>query len=780
MLYPNPGVESQLSSSQPVLLRFWPAALFALLVAGVYADPLFFRRSFTGRDLLPYGMPLEKATHDAWARGRLPAWNEDVSGGRPLLPNPNAGALYPLRPLLSQVPFPAAMRVFPAFHWVLAGWGMLALLGALGASREAGWVAAGTYAFSGVIVSEVFYLPLQAGAALQPWALWALVRPAPSAGRRALGIGAVYGLMLLAGDAVSVGIALLAAAIWLAVEVSRADRAKTAAVLAGGVLLAALLAAPQLCATALVVPQTQRAVTGLSLGETLTYSVSPWRLLELAVPYPFGETWTLDASRNWGGGIVRAFFTTLYCGAFAAVALVAGRGGGGSRFCVALAAASAALAAAGTFAPPALRAMASPIPLRYPEKLVVGLVLAVSLQAGLGFDRIARAPRRAARIALGVAAVLAALAAGAAFAPAAIQGLAAACGAASTRIQASQQIPPALAEAGVGWVAAFGALAALGIGSGPAPRRAACAAVLAVLPLLATRRIALTDRDDNLFPPTAFARAIAHRDPEGRFRAVDASRYRAPSALERDAGSANPDGAAFYRRSWYFHTPSLWNRGTVFNSDLDAGDFSRTESLRKVSSFAAADPSGAALFESVALRFGIRYRDQAPLPGFSRFGGAALQDWDEDPAALPDVRLVERWREAPTAVDALALLPRLQPGEVVLESGRAAEGRSADGRVRILEESPERLFLATSSPGPGWLFVLRAFWSSRDIRVDGRPVAPVPAQLAFTAVPVPAGEHRVSWREEIPGLRFSWIGPVAFAAAALLALARRPPRAVTA
>jgi len=64
--------------------------------------------------------------------------------------------------------------------------------------------------------------------------------------------------------------------------------------------------------------------------------------------------------------------------------------------------------------------------------------------------------------------------------------------------------------------------------------------------------------------------------------------------------------------------------------------------------------------------------------------------------------------------------------------------------------------------------------------VDGRPVAPVPAQLAFTAVPVPAGEHRVSWREEIPGLRFSWIGPVAFAAAALLALARRPPRAVTA
>ena len=103
-------------------------------------------RGSTGRDLLPYGMPLEKATHDAWARGHLPAWNEAVSGGRPLLPNPNAGALYPLRPLLSRVPFPQAMRLFPVAHWVLAGWGMLALLSALGASREAGWVAAGTYA----------------------------------------------------------------------------------------------------------------------------------------------------------------------------------------------------------------------------------------------------------------------------------------------------------------------------------------------------------------------------------------------------------------------------------------------------------------------------------------------------------------------------------------------------------------------------------------------------------------------------------------------------------
>ena len=96
------------------------------------------RRNFIGRDIVPYNLPLEKAVHDAWARGRVPVWWNEISGGRPLMPNPNAGVFYPVRPLLSLVPFPLAMRIYPVLHWVLAGWGMLLLLGAWKASRAAG------------------------------------------------------------------------------------------------------------------------------------------------------------------------------------------------------------------------------------------------------------------------------------------------------------------------------------------------------------------------------------------------------------------------------------------------------------------------------------------------------------------------------------------------------------------------------------------------------------------------------------------------------------------
>lgn len=83
------------------------------------------------------------------------------------------------------------------------------------------------------------------------------------------------------------------------------------------------------------------------------------------------------------------------------------------------------------------------------------------------------------------------------------------------------------------------------------------------------------------------------------------------------------------------------------------------------------------------------------------------------------------------------------------------------------------MVIATSSPSPSWLFVLRSFWSHRDVRVDGRRVQTVPAQLAFTALEVPPGRRIVEWREEIPGIRFSVFGPLLFVLAAVLLL-RRP------
>src|SRR5438105_9084862 len=110
--------------------------LFLLLVVTVFFDPLFLRRNFCGRDLLGYHLPIENAVHDAYQRGRLPVWISEISGGRPLAANPNVGAFYPVRPLLSLFPFPLAMRIYPVVHWVFSGVGMILLLRLIGVSAS--------------------------------------------------------------------------------------------------------------------------------------------------------------------------------------------------------------------------------------------------------------------------------------------------------------------------------------------------------------------------------------------------------------------------------------------------------------------------------------------------------------------------------------------------------------------------------------------------------------------------------------------------------------------
>jgi len=281
------------------------------------------------------------------------------------------------------------------------------------------------------------------------------------------------------------------------------------------------------------------------------------------------------------------------------------------------------------------------------------------------------------------------------------------------------------------------------------------------VPIAANRPIAQTAHEGTVFPPTSFARTLARRDPGNAFRTVDESLYQPASSLLDASQVGDLGGSEFFRQSWYYFTPTLWRRGTVLNSDLDAGDLSRIESLRRISSVAAAQPDSAGFFSALSLRFGIRFRDQRPFAGFRPFGGDAFRFWDENPEALPDVRLAARWREVSGPVEALGALPRLAAEEIVVESGRRTDGRATPGRLRVLEKSPEKLVVESDSPDAAWLFVLRGDWSYRSVAIDGRPVATRPAQLAFTAAPVPPGRHRIEWREGFPGLEVSRWGPLA-------------------
>jgi hypothetical protein len=755
--------------------RTWiPTIGFAALIVAVYADPLFFHRNFSGRDLAVYNLPMEKAMHDAYARGRLPVWMPEVSGGRPLLPNPNAGAMYPVRPLLSVLPFPLAMRLFPVLHWIAAGIGTILLLRTIGASSTAAWVGATTYVFSGVGVAEVFFPNLQPGMALLPWIVWAVARPFGRGPGKALLLAVLFALDFLAGDVFTIGMAIVSVILWILVEKGRSERAREIATLAASLALAALAAAPQIVATALWLPDTHRAVAGMRLKESLFFSVHPLRLVELLIPFPYGANWQLDDTAIWGRPVFRyrgmGMFTSLFAGAFAAVALVASRKerSRGFRFgrCLFLAALLAAVLP--SLVPSSWEKLSSPLPLRNPEKFSVALVLALAILAGLAFDalRSGRFERR--RWPLAVAAALTALAvATLVFPKGAGRTATRVIGDARFESAASREIPRALAEAAFLWTLTAIALDRL---RRPAPGSVAVVVVLlTAVPILASRKIARAVDERVLFSPPRLARIQERLDPRSAYRTLDETIYYPPVTARlwpQDAYS-DPD-----RLSWKRHTQALWGRGTVFNIDFDAGDFSRMEGLRRLSVRAAGSGDSDAFFGALSLRWAVRFRGQRPLAGFHSFGGDAVYEWDENDRAEPDIRLARSWIETALPVDSAAALLDLKNGEIVLETGRSASGRGEPGIVHVLDREPGSLSIETVAPRPSWLFVQRGFWKHRTILVDGRPAADVPAQLAFSAVQVPSGRHRVEWCERVPGGKASRWGPVIAGLVALLLAVR--------
>jgi hypothetical protein len=655
---------------------------------------------------------------------------------------------------------------------------MIVLTRSLGASLSGAWIAAVTYVFSGVGVSEVFFPHIHPGMALLPWIVWSVRRePSSGASGKVLLLSLLFGLVFLSGDVFTSAIALAASLLWILVEKPRAERARQVLLLAAAAALGGLIAAPQVLATALWIPETNRAVLGMKLKESLFFSIHPLRLLELVVPFPFGATWELDNESIWGWPVFHhkalGVFSTLYAGAFAVVALLVTRRdrAPGFRFARSLFLLSVAVAVPPSLLPASWGDFSSPVPLRNPEKFAVAMMFALGLAAGLACDRMSGS-KRTRRWPLVVTALLTAAAAAAARRPAE-------AGRFATRLvheeghakAASAELPGALAEGALLWVATVVALDTLARRSRAAGGLAL--ALLTAVPIAANRKIARTLTEIEVFSPTKFARVLQKMDPHNSYRTLNESRYQPPSRLDFAYAIVDPVFPELVRRTWIQHVQALWNRGTVFNNDFDVGDLSRANSLRRLAPLAADSSSSQAFFGSLALRWGVRFRDQKPLDGYRPFGGDVSMEWDTQDDAEPDVRLAQRWVETPGGLAAINALPGLSPGEIVLETGRRSSGSASPGILHVLIKEPEQLSIETATADPSWLFVLRGFWSHRTVLMDGRPVEYVPAQLAFSAVAIPPGRHNVSWHERVPGGEISRWGPVLYLLFAGLIARRR-------
>ena len=171
-----------------------------------------------------------------------------------------------------------------------------------------------------------------------------------------------------------------------------------------------------------------------------------------------------------------------------------------------------------------------------------------------------------------------------------------------------------------------------------------------------------------------------------------------------------------------------------------------------------------------------------PPPQVATQPGVALL---ERPTALPRARVVHAADFVPAGSPAAER--RLAAGaagwrtRALLETpdGLAPAGwRDAPGpatEATVVAHGPHRVEVVARPTRPGWLVLTDAHYPGWTAEVDGRPAPILAAYVAFRAVHLPAGAHRVVFRYAPASVRTGLGISLGALMLVLLAVLRRPP-----
>jgi hypothetical protein len=716
--------------------------------------------------------------------GSWPLWDNSKSFGQPLLANPDAQVLYPFTWLHLVMDPLTYYTVFAAGHLLLAGAGAAALARALGASRLAALAAGALFLASGPMLSLVDLWHHFASAAWMPWVCLGAVATADSARlRAAIAWGLALSAQILAGSADMCALGLVLAAVLFLRRASwRAPLSAGNRRLAGLALTAGALALGLTAAQWLPTLEQARRSLRMSMPDSMRtgWSVAPASLVQMVAPSLRADV-TLDHAAGaaaWlaGDGFLRSLYLGLPALALAAAALAGPAGG--RRLALAAAAAGAILYALGPATPvhAVVNTLLPPLRVfRYPSKAMVPAALGLCVLAGLGVDAWARLPPRRRWVAV--------------VAPVALGTVLLLLPAAVAPAPARRSL---LLGAGAGALALAFAIAGRG------------AAAVAGLALGAA---VLAGRDVNLTAPRALLRL---RPP-----VLDAI-----APLPPGAGGHLPGGPRLYVFE-YLRDPArsrrYLGRDEPYPMRLPPGMGPREAQVLAQRLYPFPPSAGRWGFEG---SFDPNFQGLYPwyLADLSsavvQAEGTPLHHWLLRLGAVGHV--VALHTEGLEALRPVAALPTLFPeparafavprplARAFLVSGArpgadvgALRGAAADldperealladlparvapdpgftGAVRHFEVRPDRVRAEVEANVPAWLVMVDAFDPGWRARVDGVPAPLLRANVAFRAVAVPAGRHRVelTYRPSGVGAGLAISGLAALALAGLAWRAR--------
>ncbi len=741
-----------------------------LLLATVVAPLALGSETLFLRDTFAVHLGMKADLAQAMRAHELPLVFSHLGGGQPSVGNPNSVPLYPDNLLYLVTPLLWAFNAHFWLHLLLAPWAMFWFARAWGLGRPAAWAAGVSYTFSGFFLSHMSFYNLVAGATLAPALAAALLGLIQHQRRRDLvATAGLWALLLLGGEPLIAGQALLLALSAAAVKAGRAARAPRRWLAVGGSLLAGtLVAAPQLVELLRILSTSARGHRGFSLDVRLAASFHPAQVLEWFLPTGFGRGDQLLDGAFWGfpfyGG-EPLFFFSLAPGALALIlVLLSGGPKDRLRIWAWLTLAMALFLALGRYNPAARFLLGLPGAelLRYPIKFWLAVAVPASLLAGAGFQRIFEdwqgPPRRWFRIFLCTMALGYGLfAAGFWLFP----GL----GEALLRELIPEALPASLVVSErLRWLG----LAATGflISAGSAAlsflrhRSLAAPALLALhgagqlfllAPLLATDTPEIYQAKLPLLDSIPAEAEVVHGAAQGLFggNLIREGVYPESSALwaqRRTAYELYPSHGAVAGRRYELHLSPEGLSAFLTRAARDA--VKQLDDSRRIRLLAAWGVDRLILQRPLDPHALPQVRLLDRRPSF----GHQIQVFEISGAA-PDVLFARRRVYAPNLNAALELLYSrdFDATRTVILPGEGPPEEGAGGTVQVLREDRESLEVEVEAQGPGAVLWQRAHLPLYRATIDGRDVAVNIGNLHRIAVQVPTGRHRVRiWVDRRP------------------------------